>query len=292
MPAAPHAPHGRPLPPSPPLWHSRGPAVPGLTLSTISTPLPIEPKCSLFCAPCAPLQARRAKEDFLHMLKHMRGIGADTTWEAAGARPAVPRAPPAPARAGCLQRGSRRPRGSARGARRARVPTCALVPSPTPPRPRCQSCRQSTLAAAHPAPASPPLAAELCKEEPEWRELGSDEERRALLEEHLQKLKVGTSDWLTCAWGVWLSFGRRAVAAPPLHLTCTPTLRSPPPPPTPPNPARRQAKEAERAERKRSRSEGGADDGGASSDEERREKKKKHKKEKKRWVAGGLCCAS
>lgn len=41
-----------------------------------------------------------------------------------------------------------------------------------------------------PPPPHPCTAAELCKDEPEWRDLAGDEERRALFEEHLEKLKV------------------------------------------------------------------------------------------------------
>lgn len=73
------------------------------------------------CQPAQPplhpasLQARRAREDFLYMLKHMRDVKADTSFEA---------------------------------------------------------------------------ATELCRGEPEWEGLSSEEERRRLFEEHVEKLKV------------------------------------------------------------------------------------------------------
>ncbi len=70
------------------------------------------------------LQARRAREDFQYMLKHMRDIKADTTWEA---------------------------------------------------------------------------ATQLCRGEPEWEGVPSDDERRRLFEEHLEKLKVGGVE--ICAFG-------------------------------------------------------------------------------------------
>ena len=37
----------------------------------------------MHCAALTVPQARRAREDFLHMLKHMRDVKADTAWEAA-----------------------------------------------------------------------------------------------------------------------------------------------------------------------------------------------------------------
>lgn len=77
-----------------------------------------------FACPSPPPQARRAREDFAYMLKHMRDIKADTTWEA---------------------------------------------------------------------------AVELCRAEPEWEGLASDDERRRLFEEHVEKLKV--RGW-ACPWVV------------------------------------------------------------------------------------------
>ena len=35
------------------------------------------------CVCVSLLQARRAREDFLYMLKHTRGLKAETTWEEA-----------------------------------------------------------------------------------------------------------------------------------------------------------------------------------------------------------------
>lgn len=74
----------------PPGWPASctcyAPTHPSLTESRVAAPCVRHILTRYVCVRPHTLQARRAKDDFLHMLKHMRGIAVDTTWEAAGAR--------------------------------------------------------------------------------------------------------------------------------------------------------------------------------------------------------------
>ena len=113
-----------------------------------------------FCAPSAPTAGPPRQGGLLpHAQAHARHRRGHDLGGRGCARPALPCALRAPARARCLERGAWRLRGLGARAGASPAPLCAAHLAQT-----------DAVATILSTPLHPTPAAELCKEEPEWRE--------------------------------------------------------------------------------------------------------------------------